>query len=107
MHIVLATTLPPAIGILVISGFAALVVISVLANNRSFRKMSGWETIVRHFPMTALHEVGNTYKNESAYFGNLNTRNLTVRLADEGLCLMPWFARRDPCLIPWPAIRRV
>ena len=107
MHTMLSTTLPPAIGILVVSGFAAFVGISVLANKRSFRKMSGWDAITRRFPMTGLHDVGNTYKNESGCFGTLNTRNLTIRLADEGLCVIPWFARRAPCLIPWSAIRRV
>ena len=49
MQTMLCTALSPGTGILVISGFGVFVVASIFANNRSFRKMSGWEAITRRF----------------------------------------------------------
>lgn len=104
----LPTALPPAVGVLAVAGFAALMFLMVLVNNLFARKMSGWSDIARRFPMTNIHDVSNIYKRKSGYFGNMScSRGLTIRVAHEGVCLLPSFARRIPCLIPWSNIRNV
>jgi hypothetical protein len=72
------------------------------------RKLSGWSTIAVQFPMTEVHMVGESYKHRSGDVGNCNyERGFHVHLAQEGLCVYPFFARRIPCLIPWSSIRTV
>ena len=42
--------------------------------------------------------------------GNISSKGrglFDVRLATEGVCVYPFFSRRNPCLIPWYAVRRV
>jgi hypothetical protein len=108
MHTMLSTTLPPALSVLVILGFAGLMFVIVLAGNLFARKMSGWRDIVGRFPMTDIHDAGDIYKRKSGVFGSMScSRGLTIRIAHEGVCIYPSFARRNPCLIPWSAIRRI
>jgi len=108
MHTMLSTTLPPALSVLVILGFAGLMFAMVLAGNLFARKMSGWKDILGRFPMTDIHDAGDIYSRKSGVFGNMScSRGLTIRIAHEGVCIYPSFARRNPCLIPWSAIRRI
>lgn len=103
-----SNALHPALGVLVVFGFAGLMVAMVWVCNLFARSMSGWADIVRQFPMTNISDAGVVYKRKSGVFGSMSySRGLTVRIAHGGLCIYPSFARRNPCLIPWSAIRQV
>jgi hypothetical protein len=93
---------------LFVMGMAAFVFLWVWGFNRFSRKMSGWDTISARFPMTEVHMLGETYKRRSVDVGrNEYDGGFHVRLAHEGLCMYPLFARHIPCLIPWSSIRTV
>lgn len=111
MHTLFSITLSPALRtLLAISGLAAMALIMILFSNLVARQMSGWSAIARRFPMTAIHDAGDTYKKRNGIIGGIGLGRrgfLNIRLAQEGVCLYPSFARHVPCLIPWSAIRRV
>jgi len=89
-------------------GMVAFAFVWVWGFNAVTRKQSGWSTIAVQFPMTEVHMVGESYKHRSGDVGNCNyERGFHVHLAQEGLCVYPFFARRIPCLIPWSSIRTV
>ena len=72
--------------------------------------MSGWKAIAARFPMTDIHDVGDAYKRQSGVVGSISSGGrgfFNIRLAHEGVCLYPSFARRIPCVIPWSGIRKV
>jgi len=81
----------------------------VLANNKISLKLSGWKAITGRFPMTDTHEMSDTYKRRTGVVGGISGRRgfLNIRLADEGVCIFPFFARRRPCFVPWSRIRKV
>jgi hypothetical protein len=93
---------------LFILGLAAFAFIVVSANKLLSRKLSGWKTIVERFPVTDIQQAGEAFDGRTAIVGGTSyTRSFVIRIADGGVCLYPPFARRNPCLIPWSAIRRV
>ena len=101
---------PQLKSILFISGVAAVLFAFFTGINLLLRKLSGWKAIVERFPMTDFHDAGETYKKQDGVVGNLGSGRrgfLNIRLAHEGVCLYPFFARRNPCLIPWSSIRSV
>lgn len=74
------------------------------------RKMGGWKVVTERFPMRDINLTGDSYRKQSGVVGNIGSGGrgfFDIRLAQEGVCIFPSFAHRNPCLIPWSAIRRV
>lgn len=106
----LSTTLPPALSLLVILGFIGLMFTVTLGIKLLSRKMSGWQTITERFPMRDAHFTGADFRKQNGVVGSIGSGRrgfVGIRLAQEGVCIYPSFARHNPCLIPWSAIRRV
>jgi len=60
--------------------------------------------------MTDIHDAGDIYKRQNGGVGSIGYGRrgfFNIRLAHEGVCLYPSFARRMPCLIPWSSIGKV
>jgi len=94
--------------ILLMSGAAAFIFALWSGIDLLMRKYSGWKAITERFPMTDTHALGDFYKEQSVVAGKLSCEGgLKIRLAQEGVCLYPSFARRMPCLIPWSSVRSV
>jgi hypothetical protein len=93
---------------LFILGLVAFAYIVVSANSLLSRKLTGWKTIAGHFPMMENQQAGYTFEGRTAIIGSTSyTGSINIRITDRGVCLYPPFARRNPCLIPWSAIRWV
>ncbi len=110
MHTTLANTLPPAQALLAVLGFVALGGLLFLAVRVASLKMSGWKAVIKRFPMRDVGFTGDRYKQQDGVVGNIGSGKrgfFEIRLASEGVCIYPLFARRNPCLISWSAIRRV
>jgi hypothetical protein len=110
MRAMFGDTLPPALSVLAILGFAALIWATYLVGNVVARKMSGWKAVSERFPMRDINPTGDSFKNGSGVIGNIGSGkrgSFDIRIAQEGVCIYPSFARRSPCLILWSAIRRV
>jgi hypothetical protein len=106
----LSHILPPALSLLVILGFAAVVGLLFLVVNTVALKMSGWKKIAERFPMRDAHFTSDSYRKRQGAVGKIGSGKrgfFDIRLAVEGVCVYPLFARRNPCLVPWSAIRRV
>ena len=106
----LSHILPPALSLLVILGFAAVVGLLFLVVNTVALKMSGWKEIAERFPMRDAHFTSDSYRKRQGAVGKIGSGKrgfFDIRLAVEGVCVYPLFARRNPCLVPWSAIRRV
>lgn len=108
MPAILSTTLPPLESVLLILGFAGLMWLAFLGNRMLARKMSGWNAIAERFPMAETHILGD-FPRECGVAGStsISRGGLNIHLAAEGVCIHPFFARQNPCLIPWSAIRGV
>jgi hypothetical protein len=115
MHAMLSTTLSPILSLLVLLGFAGLVGLLFLIVKVVSLKMGGWKQIAEHFPMRATHLMGVTYERQNGIVGNIGSGGFgsggrgffDIQIAQEGVGIRPRFARHNPCLIPWSAIRRV
>jgi hypothetical protein len=111
MHTLIANaTLPPAQAVLVMLGFVALAGLLLLVVKLFAIKMSGWKEIAGRFPMRDVSFTGDSYKQQSGVVGSIGSSRrgfFDIRMAQEGVCVSPYFARRNPCLIPWSAVRRV
>jgi len=109
MHALLAFAMTPAtLMLLAILGFTAFVFLMMFGINFFSRKMSGWPAITDKFPMVDNVENGDSYARQSGTAGNIECkRGFNINLTKQGICLFPTFARRNPCLIPWSAIRQV
>jgi hypothetical protein len=108
MQTMIANTLPPAQAILVVLGFAALIGLMYLAI--WLVSVAGWKKIAKRFPMRAVSFTGDSFTKQGGRAGNISSKGrglFDIRLAVEGVCVYPFFARRNPCLVPWSAIRRV
>jgi len=73
-------------------------------------KMSGWQTIAERFPMRDVSFTGDSFRKQDGVVGDIGSGKrgfFDIRLATEGVCIYPLFAHRNPCLVPWSAIRRV
>ena len=104
------TPLPPAQSLLVVLGFAALIGLLFLVVKVVSLKMGGWKEIAERFPMRDVNFTGDSFKKQEGNVGDIGSSRrglFDIRLATEGVCVYPFFARRNPCLIPWSAIRRV
>jgi len=104
----IANTLPPAQSLLVVLGFVAVIGLMYLA---IWLVSSGaWKGIAKRFPMRDVHFTGDSFKKQAGNVGSVRSSGrglFDIRLAAEGVCVYPFFARRNPCLVPWSAIRRV
>jgi hypothetical protein len=90
------------------TGIVAFALIWVWCFNAVTRKLSGWSAIAARYPMTEVHLTGESYKRRSGDIGHTNyERGFRIQMAQEGLCVYPFFARRSPCLIPWSSIHTV
>ena len=110
MHTMIANTLPPAQSLLVVLGFAALIGLLFLVVKVVSLKMGGWKEIAEQFPMRDVNFTGDSFRKQEGNVGGIGSRGrglFDIRLANEGMCIYPFFARRNPCLVPWSAIRRV
>lgn len=106
----IATSLPPAQALLAVVVFAALVGLLFLAVKLVSLKMSGWQAITERFPMRDVSFTGDSFRKQDGVVGDIGSDRrgfFDIRLASEGVCIYPLFARRKPCLIPWSEIRRV
>jgi hypothetical protein len=106
----LAHALPPAMSLLVLLGFGALVGLLFLVVKLVSVKMSGWKSVAERFPMRTVHLTGGIYRGQDGVIGNIGSGRrgfLDIHMAEEGLCVYPAFSRRSPCFIPWSSIRRV
>ena len=110
MHTMLSSTLPPAMSLLVVLGFGALVGLLFLVVKVVSLKMGGWKGIAERFPMRDVNFTGDSFRKQEGNVGDIGSSGrglFDIRLATEGICIYPFFARRNPCLVPWSAIRRV
>jgi hypothetical protein len=110
MHTMIANTLPPAQSLLVVLGFAALIGLLFLVVKVVSLKMGGWKRIAERFPMGDVNFTGDSFRKQEGNVGDIGSSGrglFDIRLATEGVCVYPFFARRNPCLVPWSAIRRV
>ena len=110
MYTTIANTLPPAQSLVVVLGFAALIGLLFLVVKIISLKMGGWKGIVERFPMRDVNFTGDSFRKQEGNVGNIGSSGrglFDIRLATEGVCVYPFFARRNPCLVPWSAIRRV
>jgi hypothetical protein len=108
MRTMIANTLPPAQSLLGVLGFAALIGLMYLAI--WLVSLGGWKGIAKRFPMQDVNFTGDSFKKQPGSFGGIQSRRrglFDIRLAAEGVCVYPFFARRNPCLVPWSAIQRV
>jgi len=108
MHTMIANTLPPAQALLVVLGFAALIGLMYLVI--WLVSLGSWKAIAKQFPMRDVSFTGDSFKKQEGRAGNISSKGrglFDIRLAAEGACVYPFFARRNPCLVPWSAIRRV
>jgi hypothetical protein len=108
MHTVIADTLPPVQSLLVVLGLAALIGLMYLAI--WLVSLGAWKGIAKRFPMRDVSFTGDSFKKQAGSFGSIQSRGrglFDIRLAAEGVCVYPFAARRNPCLVPWSAIRRV
>jgi len=106
----LSSTLPPAMSLLVVLGFGALVGLLFLVVKVVSLKMGGWKGIAERFPMRDVNFTGDSFRKQEGNVGDIGSSGrglFDIRLATEGICIYPFFARRNPCLVPWSAIRRV
>lgn len=103
-------TLPPAQAVLAVLGLFAFIGLILWGVKMISLKMSGWKEIADSYPMGDAIFIGDRYKHQSGAVGNISSGRrgfFDIRLAQEGVCIYPSFARRNPCLIRWFAIRRV
>jgi hypothetical protein len=110
MHTMIASTLPPAQALLAVLGFAALIGLLFLVVKVVSLKMGGWKGIAERFPMRDTTFTGDSYRKQEGNVGDIgsNGRGLfDIRLVTEGICIYPFFARSNPCLVPWTSVRRV
>jgi hypothetical protein len=94
----------------VLLGFGALVGLLFLAVKVVSSKMGGWKGVAERFPMRDVSFTGETFRKRAGNVGEVGSSGrgmFDIRLATEGFCIYPFFARRNPCLVPWSAIRRV
>ncbi len=70
------------------------------------RALTGWSTLAQRFPGADAHGLGQKFRCRGT-IGALKNSNFTLEIAGEGLFLRPWFARKDPILIPWASIKNV
>ena len=104
----IANTLPPAQALLVVLGFAALIGLMYLAI--WLVSLGSWKGIAKQFPMRDVSFTGDSFKKQEGNVGDIGSSGrglFDIRLATEGIGIYPFFARRNPCLVPWSAIRRV
>ncbi len=105
---IIANTLPPAQALLVVLGFGALIGLMYLAI--WLVSLNSWKGITKRFPMRGVNFTGDSFRKQEGRAGSISSRGrglFDIRLAAEGVCVYPFFARRYPCLVPWSAIRRV
>jgi hypothetical protein len=109
MHTMLSIALSSELkALLIVFGLIAAAFAYISLNNAMGRQMSGWKMIVERFPMADIQQTDDSFEGRTAIVGSMSyTRSFVIRIANGGVCLYPNFARRNPCLIPWSAIRRV
>lgn len=89
-------------------GLAIFALSSSWILNLVSRKLSGWGQVLTQFPMVEVHPLGREYKRQSGEIGRCRYDGaFTLRLAHEGVCVYPNFARHAPCLVPWASIQNV
>lgn len=99
-HVIRAT-----ISLLCIAAFLGILFVGYMA---SLRLITRWKTLTRRFPATDVHTLGKKYSGQDGYFGGVKGGlygQFRIELAQEGLLVTLWFAKRSPILIPWSDIR--
>ncbi len=93
---------------------AFLTIIALLAGIylALIRWFIAWKLLVRKFPATDVHRAGRSYSGQNGYYwrrgSSANIKHLfRIDLAQEGLLVTGYFARRSPILIPWGDIQQV
>ena len=98
----------PAVAVLIIVGFIAVIFLSIFGSRWQFAKLAGWRKLVEKFPPTEIERPGDTLKNMSGWIGSMEfRRGFQVQLIQEGLRICAFFASRSPILIPWSQISEV
>jgi len=72
--------------------------------------LGSWKGIAKRFPMRDVNFTGDCFKKRAGSEGSIQSRGrgfFDIKFAAEGVCVYQFFARRNPCLVPWSAIRRV
>jgi len=106
----IANTLSPAQALLAVLGFAALIGVLFLVVKVVSLKMGGWKEIAERFPMRDVNFTGDSFRKQEGNVGNIGSSGrglFDICLATKGVCIYPFFARRNPCLVPWSSVRRV
>jgi hypothetical protein len=107
--------LKPLPAIMVMASALIVFGIAVWSGFCVFAKLgTGWKALTRRFPATDVHKLGKKYAGQDGYFKRKSWnspfclfRLFLVELAQEGLLVTAYFARRSPILIPWSDIQKV
>ena len=98
----------PVAAVLIVLGLVAAAFLWMYGFKALSAKMAGWKNLVEKFPAPEIERPGDTFKNQSGNIGNTGfERSFTVQLIQEGLLVRPYFAARNPILIPWSRISEV
>jgi hypothetical protein len=100
-NIILVGSVAIAIGIIYVFGGNALTMWNV-----------AWKTLAKKFPATDVHKLGKKYSMQDGFYncgGSRSALNYSfcIEIAQEGLLITGYFARRLPILIPWSEIQNV
>jgi hypothetical protein len=106
------TQLHPLVGLLMVAGFIAAIILFLWVFTRLIpRKMSGWDVLAQRFPSNDVHKFGGRFRGCNGFFGERRDNNVNgaflIECAQEGLAVTANFARQSPIPIPWSAIREV
>ena len=98
--------------ILVLSIAIAAGVILVVGISAFIRWFIGWKLLVRKFPATDVHKSGTKYSTQNGFYYRGGSSMwlsymFRVEVAQEGLLVTGYFARRLSILIPWSEIQNV
>jgi hypothetical protein len=98
----------PLAATLMFVGFVAAIFLFIWGFKALSAKMAGWKNLVEKFPAPEIDRSGDTFKKMTGWIGSTEfERGFTMQLIQEGLLVRPYFAARNPILIPWSKIREV
>ncbi len=101
-------TIEFAKAVLIVIGLVAAALLWIYGFKALSAKMAGWKNLVEKFPAPEIDRPGDTFKNQTGNIGSSEfSRSFTVQLIEEGLLVRPYFAARNPILIPWSKIIEV
>jgi hypothetical protein len=94
--------------ILVVLALAGAGYLWLCGSRLLFAKIAGWKAWVAQFPASGIERPGDTFKKMTGWIGGTTfDRCFTLQLIPEGVLVRPYFAKRQPILIPWSQISEV